>query len=57
VHIHTAWDPATRRAHALAGNRILLRGDERVGECVGHGFRPPPLAVAPRVSVEGRAEA
>src|SRR5262249_52473075 len=34
VHIHLAWDPAARRAHALAGTRILLRGGERVGELV-----------------------
>ena len=34
VHLHLAWDPATRAAHALAGTRILRRGGQRVGELV-----------------------
>jgi hypothetical protein len=34
VHIHLAWEPATREAHALAGTRILKRGGDRVGELV-----------------------
>lgn len=34
IHIHLAWEPETKTAHALAGTRIILRGGNRVGELV-----------------------
>ena len=34
VQVHLAWEPETQTAHALAGTRIAVRGDERLGEIV-----------------------
>jgi len=32
VQLHLVWDPDTRTAHALAGTRIIRRGNDRIGE-------------------------
>jgi hypothetical protein len=34
VQLHLAWDPDEKRAHALAGTRIILAGDTRRGELI-----------------------
>ena len=34
VQVHLAWEPETQTAHALAGTRIVVRGDARLGEIV-----------------------
>ena len=34
VQIHLVWEPQTQSAHALAGTRIVLRGNDRIGEIV-----------------------
>jgi hypothetical protein len=31
TEIHLAWDHDERKAHALAGTQIVLRGEDRVG--------------------------
>lgn len=40
VHIHLAWEPTAKRAHALAGSQLYWRGGQKVGEliwCTGDG--------------------
>lgn len=32
VSLHIAWEPEERKAYALLGLRVLLRGDDRVAE-------------------------
>lgn len=34
VHLHLAWEPETKTAQALAGSRIILRGNDRIGELI-----------------------
>lgn len=34
VQLHIAWDAEDKTAKALAGTRIVLRGDDRIGEFV-----------------------
>lgn len=34
VHLHVAWEPDEQKAYALAGTRILLEGDDKVGQII-----------------------